>query len=231
MGLILFVLKIVTYVVIKLYSLKFRPLIIRKGTSDSEVFMSIFVLREFILPVKAKPDLIIDAGAYTGLSTLYYASKYPEAKIIAVEPEKSNHDVLEAHTKRLPQVTRVRAGLWYKPGYLKIIDRGTGKWGFGVEEVSKTEAFDIEAVDIPTLLKKAGSDRIGILKLDIEGAEKFVFSQEADKWIDRVDIMVIELHDRIFPGCTDAMYAAIDKNQWNEYRDGEKVILVRKSVS
>jgi hypothetical protein len=86
-------------------------------------------------------------------------------------------------------------------------------------------------VDIPTLLKQSGSDRIGILKLDIEGTERFVSSQGADKWIDRVDIMVIELHDRIFPGCTAGLYAAIDKNQWTEFRGVEKVMLVRKSVS
>ena len=63
--------------------------------------MSIFVLREFALPVKVEPKLIIDAGAYTGLSTLYYATKYPGAKIIAVEAESSNFEVLERHTSRL----------------------------------------------------------------------------------------------------------------------------------
>lgn len=228
MGLILFVLKVITFIAIRLYSLKFRPLIIRKNTSDSEVFMSIFIFREFALPIKVQPELIVDAGAYTGLSALYFSSKYPKAKIISIEPEDSNFKVLEQHTTRLPQVTRIHAGLWYRNGFLKIVDRGTGKWGFGVAEVSETEQFDIKAVDMQTLLEKSGFDKIDILKLDIEGAEKFLFMHDAHKWIDKVNIMMIELHDRIIEDCTESLYAAIHIDDWNEHKDGEKVVLIRK---
>jgi hypothetical protein len=44
-------------------------------------------------------------------------------------------------------------------------------------------------------------DRVGILKVDIEGAEKEVFSGAAS-WIDRVDGIIIELHDRMKRGCS-----------------------------
>jgi len=230
MSLIWFVLRTVTVLAIRLYAAKFRPLIIRKGTSDQEVFMSIFVLREFALPVKVQPKLIIDAGAYTGLSTLYYATKYPGAKIIAVEAEESNFKILEQHTARLPKVTRVHAGLWYRKGFLKIVDRGTGKWGFGVEEVAKGDKYDIEATDLDTLLKDSGLEKIDILKLDVEGAEKFIFSQNSKQWIEKTDIMVIELHDRIIPDCTAALYSAIEKNEWHEYIDGEQTVLIRKHL-
>lgn len=230
MRLIWFVLRMVTVLAIKLYSLKFRPLIIRKGTSDQEVFMSIFVLREFALPISIQPKLIIDAGAYTGLSTLYYATKYPGAKIIAVEAERSNFEVLEQHTSRLERVKRVYAGLWHRKGYLKIVDRGTGKWGFGVEEVEQGKDFDIKATDIATLLNDSGFAKIDILKLDVEGAEKFIFSHNSKQWIEKTNVMVIELHDRIIPGCTTALYSAIELNEWNEYRDGEKTVLIRKHL-
>ena len=192
--------------------------------------MSIFVLREFALPIRVQPKLIIDAGAYTGLSTLYYATKYPGAKIIAVEAESSNFGVLERHTSRLSKVTRVHAGLWHRKGFLKIVDRGTGKWGFGVEEVANGEKFDIEATDIATLLKDSGLEKIDILKLDVEGAEKFIFSHNSKPWIEKTDIMVIELHDRIIPDCTAALYSAIEKDDWHEYIDGEKVVLIRKRL-
>jgi hypothetical protein len=67
----------------------------RQGTSDSEVFKDIFVRRNYRLPVYTRPKLIIDGGAYVGYSSLYFSLKYPEAKIIAVEPEDSNFELLE----------------------------------------------------------------------------------------------------------------------------------------
>jgi hypothetical protein len=53
----------------------------------------------------------------------------------------------------------------------------------------------VDAIDIDTLLHNSGFDRISILKVDIEGAEVEVFSKDCQKWIDKVDSIVIELHD------------------------------------
>ena len=50
-------------------------------------------------------------------------------------------------------------------------------------------------IDIGTLLRKSGFDRIFILKVDIERAESVVFSSNYEQWINSVDNIVIELHD------------------------------------
>ena len=223
-----FVWGIITFFVIKIYSFKYKPLIIRRGTTDSIVFRSIFMIGEFKLPVQIHPKLIIDVGAYTGLSTLYFAQEYPEAKIIAVEPEDSNFEILEKHTRNLKNVSRIKAGLWNKETYLKIIDTGTGKWGFKVEEAAENDNYDIKAVTVDKLLKDSGFTHIDILKLDIEGAEKELFSDNYQSWLDKVNIIVLELHDRFIPGCSDALYSAINPEDWEEYKSGEKLILIRK---
>ena len=64
--------------------------------------------------------------------------------------------------------------------------------------------------------------------MDIEGSEKEVFSRNYKSWINKVNIIVIELHDRIKSGCTDALYSAISRDEWEEYKEGEKVILIRR---
>lgn len=222
--------KMVSFFAIKYYSLIHKPLIIRKNTPDNLVFINIFVLNEFKLPIKIKPEFIIDAGAYTGLSSLYFSSKYPNAKIFAIEPEDSNFEILKKNTKKLSNVTGIKAGLWYKDAFLKIVDRNTGKVGFMVKEVPESEQYDIKAITIDTLLKLSGFNKIDILKLDIEGSEKELFSKNYDTWLEKVNIIVIELHDRIKEGCTKKLYSAIDKNKWKEYKKGEKVTLIRKKL-
>ncbi len=219
-------LEAVTFYSLKKYKRKYPNLTIRRGETDKNVFRSIFISGEFKLPIDIDPKLIIDAGAYTGLSALYYSSTYPSAKIIAIEPESSNFDTLEKNTMHLPNVSRIKAGLWDKNAFLKITDRGTGKWGFKVEEVSESDDFDIKSVTIDKVLSESGFDRIDILKLDIEGSEKQLFSSDDRAWLDKVNVMVIELHDRIHEGCTESLYAAIDLNEWKEYKEGEKVILI-----
>jgi hypothetical protein len=48
-----------------------------------------------------------------------------------------------------------------------------------------------------TILKISGDERISILKMDIEGAERVVFQHGYERWIDRVDAIVIELHGSV----------------------------------
>lgn len=221
-------LRVITYLARKYYSLKLKPLIIRKDTSDIIVFRSIFVFRELNIPTKIEPKLIIDAGAYTGLSSLFYSLKYPDAKIIAVEPEDSNFKILEENTVGVPNISRKKSGLWNRNTFLKVVDTNAGKWGYMVKEVSESENYDVKAVTISSLLEESGFSEIDILKLDIEGSEKELFSSDFGSWIDKVNAIVIELHDRIRPGCSEAFYAALDKEKWIEYRESEKVILIKR---
>jgi FkbM family methyltransferase len=192
------------------------------------VFRSIFLFGEFKLPVKIDAKLIIDAGAYTGLSALYYASKYPNAKVITIEPETSNFEVLKKNTENIKNISRIQAGLWNKEAFLKIVDRETGNWGFTVKEVSESEKYDIQATTLDVILRNSGFSKIDILKIDIEGSEKELFSGNYESWLSKVNILVVELHDRIKDGCTQALSDATDKNIWTEYTAGEKVILIRK---
>jgi hypothetical protein len=69
----------------------------------------------------------------------------------------------------------------------------------------------VEAVDVPSLLDGSGAGRIDLLKLDIEGAELEVLRDGADRWIDLVETLVDELHDRFRPGCSEALERAVGR--------------------
>src|SRR5712675_1402142 len=66
------------------------PIELRGRTSDINCFQKIFMHREYQSPFDISPKLIIDAGANIGLSALYFAVTYPDAIIIAIEPEIHN---------------------------------------------------------------------------------------------------------------------------------------------
>jgi hypothetical protein len=69
-----------------------------------------------------------------------------------------------------------------------------------------------------------GVSKLDILKLDIEGSEVEVLSQ-TDSWIHTCGTMIIELHDRFRPGCSDALTHALADYQFERGEAGEKTII------
>src|SRR5260370_653535 len=64
-----------------------------------------------------------------------------------------------------------------------------------VREARDGETPLFHATDIGTVLAESMADRISVLKIDIEKSEKELFARHFERWLDRVDNLVIELHD------------------------------------
>lgn len=87
------------------------PVYVRPGTADQAVYDEGFVDREYDISCP-EPKFIIDAGAHIGLSIVWFAKKYPHARILAIEPEESNFKLLCRNTRRYPLMTVLRAAVW-----------------------------------------------------------------------------------------------------------------------
>ena len=62
-----------------------------------------------------------------------------------------------------------------------------------------SSALTVPAISIPSLLKELGWERIGLLKIDIEGHERVLLGQDCD-WLTRVDAICIECHEAFGEG-------------------------------
>ncbi len=85
----------------------------------------------------------------------------------------------------------------------------------------------IEALSIPGIMKRFGLERIGLLKIDIEGTEKELFTATDLTWLELVDRISIELHDLFKPGCGDAFFKAMSRGDWTYRFYGEVVYCER----
>jgi FkbM family methyltransferase len=201
---------------------------LRKNTSDPSVFWQVFVEKEYDIPLNINPKLIIDGGANIGCATLWFRKKYPEAQIIAIEPEESNFKILEENTKKLDQVKIIKAGIWNKNTTLKIDNPGLGKWGFETKEADSSDKNSLTAITIDKILADSGCKEIDILKLDIEGSEKEVFESGYENWLDKTKVIIIELHERMREGSEKSFYSAIAKYNFEKKRHGENIIMIKK---
>lgn len=204
-------------------------IILRVGTSDIATFEQIFIAKEYEVKPDRKPKLIIDGGANIGCASVYFANRFPSAHIVALEPEPSNFDLLAKNTSSYPNITPLQSGIWNRNGFLRVENPHDAKWDFRVTETERADGA-IEAVTIDDILKVSKAESIDILKLDIEGAEKEVFSS-SKSWLGKVRMLIVELHDRYKPGCSQSFYSAVSGFDFAESRKGENVIMVRQSLN
>ena len=200
-------------------------LVCRPGTSDLSSFAQVFVRREYApLDDISAVSLIVDCGAYIGLSSAYFLSRFPSAHVIAIEPDEGNFAVLQENLRHFaPRVTLLHAAIWSHPTDLVIDDapfRDAREWTRHMREPREGETRTVRAFDIATILKESGFDRISLLKIDIEGAEAVVFANEQNlDWIDQVDNMVVELHeDSGFGRATEVFERAIAGHSFSCWR-------------
>jgi FkbM family methyltransferase len=203
-------------------------LFLRLGTTDIYVFNSIYREGQYDWNFPVAPRVIVDAGAYTGLSTAFFAMRYPKARIIAIEPDEENFELLLQNTASYSNVHAVRAAIWSESGSVCLTDPGVGSWGFRLNMPAKGEspAMTIRAMTINDVMREYRIERIDLLKLDIEGSEKEVFVS-SDPWIGSVDAICLELHDRFKAGCSRAFFKAVDDFPI-ELRRGEDVLVLRE---
>jgi FkbM family methyltransferase len=172
-----------------------HPVIVRAGTTDALVFDNNLVRRAYACVEPRTPiRFVVDAGANAGYASAYFLTRFPEARVVALEPDPDNATVARRNLAPYGQRARLlECGLWPRPARLRM-RRAERADSVMVEEVIGDDAGDCSAIDLSTLLAQSGEARIDLLKCDIEGAEEHVFAVDADPWLERTACIVAELH-------------------------------------
>jgi FkbM family methyltransferase len=198
-----------------------NKVIIRKNTTDCWMFRQIFIKKEYNINYEINPKLILDLGANVGYASLFFSKKFPNSKIIAIEPEKENFKYLKKNTSSYKNITPVFGGVWNKDTYLELKRTCCGECGYLFEETNKPSL--IRAYSIETILNKFAKDfkKIDILKIDIEGSEKELFSSNFNKWLKRTKILILGVHDKLKPGCQKSINKALKNYNYKLKLKGE----------
>jgi FkbM family methyltransferase len=177
-----------------------------------EVYQRNEYLKDFILPFVPQDGIVVDVGAHIGCFTILAGEKFKPKIIAAIEPDFSNFDYLLKNilASGLIDIVRpFRIALWNATGNCRLYSGGgnTGGNSFFPEKLS-IEGADISAVtgiDVPVttldvLLQDLGLEReqIGILKIDVEGAEAQILEGSV-KTLSKTAVVVGEFHEALVP--------------------------------
>ena len=187
-----------------------RPLLVRLGTSDwyclEEVFLGgeqDVVVRELGGARAAGVKTIVDLGANVGMTLRLWRAAFPNARIVAVEPDPGNiamaaRNLAEADGANGSNGAGVGAGVTLIEACVTAqprgvyLDRSLSEYAFRTTD--RPTGQRIEGVTVPQILERAGVEgAIDLLKCDIEGAEAEVFG-DCGGWIGRVRHLMVEVH-------------------------------------
>jgi FkbM family methyltransferase len=145
-----------------------------------------------------KRPLIVDCGANIGTSALWFSVRYPEAHIVAIEPAPDNFELLSRNCRGL-NAELLQAGIGALDGSAWLADPNGG--GMGYRTNGKDTGIEVRIVSLATVMasKPESSFTPFLLKVDIEGAERTMFTASPDL-LNQFPLIVMEPHDWMFPG-------------------------------
>lgn len=147
--------------------------------------------------------IILDCGANIGCSSYWLAIEYPQATVIAVEPDPENALLAEYNTRHCTNVKVLRAAVAARDCRLSIVNQSANADSF---RTSPSKDGDITGYSIASLLTQEGATYADLLlaKIDIEGFEQDLFSANTE-WVPECGAIIVETHDWMLPGQASAV--------------------------
>jgi FkbM family methyltransferase len=179
-----------------------HPFAVRLGSTDWLVLVEIFLDGEYaeLLPLfrGSPPATIIDLGANVGFSVRYWLKMFPEARVVAVEPDAENCAMIQRNIAlccppRAPQI--IQACIVGQPRESVLFETASGReWGYAITNSISPTTRSIRAITMEILIAECSvTGPIELLKCDIEGGEVELF-ERCEAWIQLVRRGIVEVH-------------------------------------
>ncbi len=206
-------------------------------SSDSPVLDMVILQEEY----KAATDIFLlnnislnsflDLGSNIGLTTLYVKKIFPNCEVLALEPDEQNFSMINRNVKAndLNNTRVIKGGVGKKDCYLQDDGgiRNKKEWAHSYTEVDSPT--NIVSYSMSSLMKKFPNEEVDFLKIDVEGAEKEIFSDDADiGFLSNVKVIALEIHDEF--DVRNKIYEILKNNNFVILNSGETTLAFKKNL-
>lgn len=167
---------------------------LRRRSGDFFILHEIFTCAAYTIPGKwlGRAATVVDLGANVGLTTLFFAQFFPEARYACVEPNPANAAVLRRNVAWLgARAEVIEAAVSDHSGQVAFDDSGPSYDGH-IAGSGQTGRL-VPCCTLDQIVASCGLDWIDLLKIDIEGAEREVLRGNP-ACLSNVGAIIIELH-------------------------------------
>jgi FkbM family methyltransferase len=158
-------------------------------------WQDIFVKRCLDFQAATDSPRILDCGANVGLASLFFARRYPKARISAYEADPALAGMLAENLSQngISQTHATHAAVWTTNGELTFRCEGSdsGMIDSLPGAIAGRSEVTVRSIRLRGLLE---AEPIDLLKLDIEGAEDAVLA-DCEPMLHRVRALILDLHE------------------------------------
>jgi FkbM family methyltransferase len=176
------------------------------GLSFIEAWKEIWEREIYSFQAETTSPLILECGANVGLASLYFKKKYPNAKIIAFEPDPKIFGFLKKNVESsgFKGIDLNQKAVWYENTKLPFFSEGSDSGRI----LEGPESLCVESIDLSEYL----TTKVDFLKIDIEGAEFEVLSK-IERCLSNVERLFLEYHSyKNLPQVLDSLLGILKRN-------------------
>jgi FkbM family methyltransferase len=212
----------------------------RKLSSDLLVLWQLYIRHELaplidLVGARQLPiHTVFDIGSNIGLASIRLSQAFPQARIYAVEPAPDNFRLLQKNiaANNVPAVL-LPTGVWHKAArlYFDRSFRDGQDWSIALTDVPTGDLTDyVDAVSLNDIVAQHGVTAIDLLKIDIEGGERYIFNEarEGLEFLAITRVIAIEVHDEYH--IEDRIVAILREAGFGISRSGEYLVGVREGA-
>jgi FkbM family methyltransferase len=166
---------------------------IRINGYDTFLLHEIFVGQAYRVDVPGVRT-VLDLGANIGMATVYLHRLFPGAEFACVEPSPQNLSLLKQSVSLNGVRARVfEAAVGAEEGEVDLYLSPQPDWTSTIPGPEATGVVRVPQVSVPEVMRQMGWGEIDLLKIDVQGAEKFVLGRN-NSWLRSVRFLVGESH-------------------------------------
>lgn len=143
-------------------------------------------------------DVVFDLGANVGNFSIYAAQRTAGA-VYSFEPVPANFALLSenARLNNADNIVPINAAVTATPGSISLnLSAASTAHSIVKSEYSSGQTITVKSVNLEEFCREQNIGKIDFLKVDCEGAENEIILNLSDAFVNNIDKIVLEYHER-----------------------------------
>lgn len=181
-----------------------HPFHYRTGSDDAAALNEVLFRKgrraEYHFPIEGEPQVLFDIGGHIGSASVYFARRFPKARIFTFEPAPDNFELLKLNTAPYPNIKVFNFGLGSQSGTFRMkgLEHGLDTGGRSLipeAGLGGDRMLEVQIRSVVDFLRENAITKVDFIKIDTEGAEYDILTAFPEPILKEVKWMIGELHD------------------------------------